>query len=211
MDSEQLKRKFGIALTGGIATGKSTVSAFLKKLGFVVIDADLLAREAVAPNSPGLLKIASEFGSKFILEDGTLDRKKLSKLVFSDRSKLKRLEAITHPEIERLLNIELEKVGLYRSPKTWFYDAALIYEAGKHTEFQQVWVSYCTEEIQIARLMKRDGIDEATARKIIASQIPTIQKRDRADHWIDTSGTLAEIRESIIKLTGVASNPPIDS
>ena len=125
---DELQKKYGIGLTGGIASGKTTVASILADLGFPVIDADLLSRKAVKPGTKGLAKVVSTFGGVILDEDGQLNRGKLGKIVFDDPSKLKKLESIIHPEIDLLLFEELEVLGLFQHPRHWFYEAALLFE-----------------------------------------------------------------------------------
>lgn len=198
MTPSQLTKAWGIALTGGIATGKSTVAAILRSKGFLVINADYLARLAVRPGSPGLAAIVDQFGDQFLAEDGTLDRKKLASCVFADQEKLKALESIIHPQVQHLLDEELVRSGIAAVPSLWFYEIPLVFEKNRQNEFLQVWATYCPPEVQIKRLMARDGYTEQQAAAIIASQIPSQQKRDLATRWIDTSGSFERSEQQIL-------------
>jgi dephospho-CoA kinase len=194
-----MRRFLLVGLTGGIATGKSTVSAMFRHLGARVIDADLLAREVVAPGQPPYAEIVKEFGPEVLQEDGHLDRKKLGAIVFADPARRRRLEAITHPAIRRrqerlLAALEEEEYG-----GIVIWDAALLIEAGNHRSMDRVVVVVADEATQIVRLMERDAIPEEEARRRIASQMPIAEKARLADHVIDNSGprarTEARVRE----------------
>jgi dephospho-CoA kinase len=193
-----MARTFLLAgLTGGIATGKSTVSAMFAHLGARVTDADQLARDVVAPGQPAHAAVVAAFGPEVLQPDGYLDRKRLGAIVFADAEKRKRLEAITHPAIrtrwERILRVyeEEEFAGIV------FWDAALLYETGGARHMEKMVVVTADPAIQLARLMARDGITEAEARARIASQMPVAEKAKLADYAIDNSGTRAETERQV--------------
>ncbi len=186
-----------VGLTGGIATGKSTVSEALRRLGCVVIDADLLAREVVEPGEPALADVVREFGRGVLQADGGLDRKKLGALVFDDPDKRRRLEAITHPRIrERFLRRvqELEDRGF---DGIVVFDAPVMIESGGYKNMDRLVVVVTDATTQRARALGRDGDREDVERRI-ASQMPLAEKAKLADYVIDNSGdrdaTLAEVR-----------------
>ena len=193
----QLLKHWGIALTGGIATGKSTVAAILREKGFIVIDADELARRVVVPGSPALTAIAQAFGSHVLDASGHLDRKKLRDLAFSDTDARTRLEAIMHPAIRKALYEELEIKGLLRQPKIFFYEAALIFETGSQIDFREVWATKCPHATQLERLESKRAVSKALAEKIIAGQMDASAKANRADCVIDTSGTAESVHEAV--------------
>ena len=180
-----------VGLTGGIATGKSTVSDMLRRLGAEVIDADQLAREVVQPGEPALRDIVREFGPEVLQPDGTLDRKKLGAVVFGDTPRRKRLEAITHPAIrERFLArlAALERAGF---TGLVFFDAPVMIESGNYRNMDRLVVVYTDEATQRARLMGRDAMPAAEAGRRMATQMPVIDKAKLADHVIDNSGDRA--------------------
>ena len=188
-----------VGLTGSIATGKSTVSAMFRALGCVVLDADVLARDVVAPGEPALAQIVHEFGRDVLQPDGTLDRKKLGAVVFGDPARRKRLEQITHPAIrERFLRhlAELEARG-FDGIVLW--DAPVMIETGGHRAMEKLVVVATAEATQQARLQARDGIDAADAARKIGSQMPVAEKAKLADYVIDNTGdratTEARVRE----------------
>jgi dephospho-CoA kinase len=177
-----------IGLTGGIATGKSSIARFFQERGVTVIDADQLSREAVMPGSPALARIVAEFGMDVLAPDGCLDRKRMAAIVFASHEKRRLLEGIVHPEIRRLAE---ERIALAADAgqRVLFYMAPLLIEAGIDDRVDEVWVVTVRPEIQVARLMARDGIDRTAAERIIASQMPLADKERRGAVVIDNSGT----------------------
>lgn len=194
---EKFIKSYGIGLTGGIASGKSTVAEILAKNGWQVIDADVLSREVVAPNSPILDEICRTFGSDVISEDGTLNRSALKFIVFGSARKKSSLESIVHPAIHEKLKDKIRALRLDTEEKYWFYEASLLYETGRYKDFGRTWVVHCKHETQISRLMMRDGIDRVMAEKIVAGQMPTQKKIDMADYVINTDGTFEETRKNV--------------
>ncbi|MCU0675574.1 MAG: dephospho-CoA kinase [Myxococcota bacterium] len=186
-----------VGLTGGIACGKSTVAAQLAELGVPIVDADALAREVVAPGTPGLAAIVERFGSDVLLADGALDRKKLGERVFSDPDARRALNAITHPRIAAAGLEKLRALAEHPAPYR-VYEAALLVENGMAKAFAALVVVTVDEATQLARLMARDGSTESEARARIASQLPLAKKIEVADHVIDNSGapeaTRAQVR-----------------
>ena len=186
-----------MGLTGGIATGKSTVSAMFAHLGAKVVDADLLAREVVMPGQPALARIAAEFGRDVLQEDGALDRKRLGDIVFADADKRRRLEEITHPAIrarqQRILSV-YEEEG-YEGLVIW--DVALLIETSAAGSMDRVVVVIADPDTELSRLVARDGSSEEDARRRIASQMPLAEKVKVADYVIDNSGPRAETERRV--------------
>jgi dephospho-CoA kinase len=187
-----------VGLTGGIATGKSTVSDMLRALGDVVIDADLLAREVVAPGQPALAAIVQEFGRDVLQPDGTLDRKRLAAVAFSDSERRRRLEAITHPAIRDGFQARLAALEAQGFAGLVFWDAAVLIESGGHKAMDRLVVVVTDAATQHTRAVARDG-DRADVERRIANQMPLSEKAALADHVIDNSGdraaTEARVRE----------------
>ena len=177
-----------IGLTGGIATGKSTVAGLLAGRGAVIVDADTLAREVVEPGSPALAEIAAGFGDSVLTPDGALDRAALGAVVFADPAQRRRLEAITHPRIAALMG-ERIAAGLASEAPLVVADIPLLFEGDRVGLVEGVLLVDAPEEVQLRRLMLRDGIDEAAARDRVAAQMPLAEKRRRATWVIDNSGT----------------------
>ena len=169
-----MKKYLLVGLTGSIATGKSTVSSMFRALGSEIIDADLLAREVVEPGEPALAQIADEFGRDVLQPDGTLDRKKLSAIIFADPARRKRLEQITHPAIRDRFTRRLDELEARGFAGIVFYDAPVLIEAGGHKAMEKLVVVAADEATQRARLCARDAIGEAEARRKIGSQMVVI-------------------------------------
>jgi dephospho-CoA kinase len=179
-----------VALTGGIATGKSYCLARFEALGVPVIDADHLARDAVMPGSRPLAEIVSRFGPSILLADGSLDRAALGRIVFNDRAARADLEAIVHPEVYRRIG----EWFVSRSPATRFAiaDIPLLFETGHNHDFDRVIVAACDPQVQLRRLMSRDGLAEPEARARLNAQWPIDEKVARATYVIRTDGTVAD-------------------
>lgn len=177
-----------IGLTGGIACGKSTVSAYLRQRGIPVVDADIVARQVVEPGTPGLAQIADAFGAQYLLPDGTLNRAMLGQTVFADASALAVLNAITGPLILAELKRQLET-----NAPVVVLDAALLLEEDAYRQLADaVWVVSVTAAHQLERLMARNGYSLQTAQDRIASQMADGQRRQYADAIIDNNGTVAQ-------------------
>ena len=186
-----------VGLTGGIATGKSTVSALLRQLGCEIIDADLLAREVVEPGRPAWTTIVAEFGQDVLTGDGTLDRKKLGAIVFADPERRRRLEAITHPAIRERFQARLDELAEHGFTGIVVFDAAVMIESGNYKNMDRLVVVVTDEPTQMSRLQGRDGTDDAEGRRKIASQMPLSEKAKLADYVIDNSGDRHETAEQV--------------
>ena len=176
-------------LTGGIASGKSTVAARLRARGVPVIDADELARAVVAPGSDGLRAVVEAFGPGVLGPGGVLDRKAVARIAFSDAAARKKLEGITHPRITRLAIERAQEFALAGEPLAC-YEAALIVENGMADAFRPLVVVACPEDVQVARVRARDGASAEDALARIRAQKPLSEKVAVADHVIDTSGSM---------------------
>jgi dephospho-CoA kinase len=179
-----------VGLTGGIGTGKSYCLARFATLGLPVIDADALARDAVAPGTPGLAAIAARFGAGVLAADGTLDRPALGRLVFGDTKARAALEAIVHPEVYR--RIREWFANLPPGTRIAIADIPLLFETGHNHDFDEVVVAACAPEEQIRRVMARDNLTDAEARARLAAQWPIEEKVKRASHVIWTDRGFAE-------------------
>jgi dephospho-CoA kinase len=185
-----------VGLTGGIASGKSTVAATFRDLGVPIVDADAVAREVVLPGTPGLTAIVSSFGPEVLLPDGSLDRKKLGERIFGDEAARRTLNAITHPRIAAESARRVAELSTGPAPYV-IYEAALLVENGLARAFDALVVVAVDPETQVRRLMARDGIDEAAARGRLATQLPLEDKIAMADHVIDNGGTREETRRRV--------------
>ena len=182
-----------IALTGGIASGKSTIGRRLAELGATRIDADQLARDAVAPGTPGLARVAERFGADRILTAaGELDRAALGAIVFQDAAALRDLNGIVHPEVARLYAAAVAGARAASPDGLIVYEIPLLAETGRAGEFDLVVVADAPEEVRIARMVELRGMTEDDARRRIAQQATAEERRAIADVIIDTSGTEAD-------------------
>jgi dephospho-CoA kinase len=188
-----------IALTGGIATGKSHVRARFEALGVPTIDSDTLAREAVAVGSPGLAKVVERFGAGILDATGALDRPKLAAIVFSDAAARRDLEQIIHPDVQRSTNAWFASLPPHHAFA--IADIPLLYEIGRDRDFDAVIVAACDRETQRQRLMTRDGLSEDDARRRIEAQLPIEEKVRRADFVIRTDGSFADTNRQVEQLT----------
>ena len=179
-----------VALTGGIATGKSYCLSRFASLGAAVIDADRLARDAVASGSRALDAIVARFGSSMLRADGTLDRSALARVVFSDRAARADLEAIVHPEVYRRIGEWL--ATLPSGTRIAIADIPLLFETGHTHDFDRVVVVACEPGEQLRRLMSRDGLTEQDARARLDAQWPIAEKEARADYVIRTDGSVSD-------------------
>lgn len=184
-----------VGLTGGIASGKSTVATLFAEKGIPIVDADALAREVVAPGTAGLAEVVAAFGD-VLLPDGSLDRKKVGAVVFADPEARRKLNAITHPKIAQAGAERLRALADHPAPYV-VYEAALIVENGLAKAFAALVVVCVDEDTQLARLMQRDGSSEADARARIASQLPLEKKVALADYVIDNGGAVDETRAQV--------------
>ena len=185
-----------LGLTGGIATGKSHLSATLRKAGARVVDADLISHQLTAPGGPALPLIRDAFGDAFV-RDGILDRKRLGALVFSDAQALTRLNGIMHPLIFEEADRQIAQGA---DEPVVVLDAPLLYETGMDGRCREVWCAWIPRALQLKRLMARDGLTRAQALRRINSQMSAWEKRRRADRWIDTRGTLEESAEKALTM-----------
>ena len=187
-----------VGLTGGIGSGKSTVARLLKKRGAVVFDADLLAREAVEPGTPGHAAVIERFGADVLAPGGELDREALASIVFADPSARRDLEEIVHPEVRRLF---AEGSEAYRdTDSVVVFSAPLLVETGMHTAFEILVVVSATVATQIQRLMRQRGMSEPSIRARIDAQAPLEDKAAVADFLVDNEGTLAELQSQVERL-----------
>ena len=189
-----------IALTGGIATGKSHVRARFSELGVPTIDADVLARDVVAPGTPGLAEVVRRFGPEILDGTGALDRKKLGSIVFADEKARRDLEAIIHPRVTAATDRWLASLG--DSAPMAIADIPLLYEVGRDRDFDAVIVVATDLETQVRRIMHRDGLSEKEARGRVAAQLPIGEKVRRANYVIRTDGSLTDTHRQVDELFG---------
>ena len=178
-----------VGLTGGLATGKSSVARLFQDCGAIVIDADLLAREAVQPGRPAWRDIVRAFGKKVLQPDRALDRGTLGRIVFSNRAKLKKLNAIVHPRVAREQNRLTREIAQKEPDAVIIYDAPVLIEAGAHKRMDKIVVVSADQETQIKRLRNRSHLTRVEAIRRIRAQMPLARKVKLADYVID--GTLS--------------------
>lgn len=186
-----------IGLTGGIATGKSSVSAYLASKGALLIDADVIAREVMMPGHPVLAAAVQWFGQAILNVDGTLDRKKLGSIVFQHPEERKALEAITHPAIRKEMRERAAAYEMQHPDKLIVSDIPLLYESGLEDGFEEIMVVYVPREVQLERLMSRDQMTQADAEARIAAQMDIERKKERANIVIDNSGSWAQTEKQL--------------
>lgn len=190
-----------VGLTGGIATGKSTVARRLKELGAEVIDADRIAREVVEPGTPALEEIRVRFGQEVIGPDGRLDRPRLGEIIFRDEKARKDLEAIIHPRVQSEMRSTIERLKEERDTCVIVCDIPLLFETGAGLQWvDRTLVVYAPKEVQRERLIQRNGFDPIEADRRIAAQMPTDEKARRADDVIDNSGDLESTMQQVDRL-----------
>ncbi len=188
-----------IGLTGGIGSGKSTVSRFLAELGATIIDADRIGHEVFKPDTEAWHEVVAAFGQQIMATNGTIDRKKLGTRVFSNRDARARLNQIMHPRISEIIKAQLEK---YRKQavSVVVLEAPLLVEAGWTSLVDEVWVTTASENTILKRLRERAGLSEAESRARIRSQLPREEKIKRAKVVIDTDCDLNELKAKVREL-----------
>ncbi|MEK6531957.1 MAG: dephospho-CoA kinase [Deltaproteobacteria bacterium] len=193
-----------VGLTGGVASGKSLVASELKRLGAHLIDADDVAREITSQGMPAYHAIVREFGAEALLKDGSINRRALGGIVFSDPGKLKRLNAITHPLIREAIEKRIKDIEAGHKNPLIIVDAALLIETGFYKKVSKVIVVYADEALQRERIMKRNNLNGQEAEKRIAAQMPLKEKLKFADYVIyndlSPEETLCAAREVYGKL-----------
>jgi dephospho-CoA kinase len=190
------RRVIRVALTGGIATGKSHVRTRFESLGIPTVDADVLSRDAVAPGTAGLAAVVRRFGANVCEADGTLDRRKVGAIVFHDPQARRDLEQIVHPYVREMTERWFASLDPERVPFA-LADIPLLFEGRREGDFDTVIVTACAPETQLRRLMARDGLGEAEARQRIAAQWPLEKKIAGADYVIRTDGTFDETNRQV--------------
>jgi dephospho-CoA kinase len=187
---------YRVGLTGGVASGKSTVAAMFADLGVPVIDTDVLARDVVAPGTPGLKAVAAAFGRELLLPDGGLDRRRLRDLVFADPARRARLEALLHP----LILARLEELTATAGGPYQVLVVPLLVESGLDRRVDRVLVVDCSEEVQQQRLRVRDGESAAGAARILAAQLGRPERLAAADDVLLNEGDAGELRQGVERL-----------
>ena len=183
-----------VGLTGGVASGKSTVSTVLSEEGAYLIDADQIARDLVQPHTPAWRELVKAFGESILQEDGSVDRKKLAAIVFSSPEKRSLLNQLLHPRIKEETERRLRAIGQSDPEAIVVIDAALLVETGAYREMDRLIVVHATEAQQIERLKERGGVEREEALQIVSAQMPLEEKLKVADMVIRTEGSIEETR-----------------
>lgn len=194
MLKKKYKNHLVAGLTGGIASGKSTIAAFFKELGAQVVDADGIARQVVLPGSPVLQAITMRFGAQILLPNGSLNRAKLGEIIFNDKQAQADLNAITHPAILAAMQKQTKELA-QKGAKIIIWDVPLLFETGFNAYVNVSILADTREDLQLQRLMQRDGLSEAAAKKRIAAQMALHQKRELATIIIHNNESLAELKK----------------
>ncbi|OEG13408.1 dephospho-CoA kinase [Enterococcus plantarum] len=186
-----------LGLTGGIATGKSTVVSVFRSLNFPIVDADIIAREIVEVGKPALKKVVAVFGSEILNREGALNRKKLGEIIFSDEKRRKKLNEVLSPFLKEAILTEINDKK-DQAPLV-IVDIPLLYEGGYDVFVDKVAVVYVPEEIQLVRLMKRDNLSEEQAQLRIDSQLPIEEKKQKANIIFDNQNSILETKNNVQK------------
>ncbi|MED1740338.1 dephospho-CoA kinase [Bacillus swezeyi] len=194
-----------IGLTGGIASGKSTVAHMFQQCGITVVDADVIAKEAVEQGMPAYRDIVSVFGDGILLETGDIDRKKLGEIVFTNEEKRMQLNEIVHPEVRKTMIIQRDE-AIQAGEQFVILDIPLLYESGLEHLTDKVIVVWVPKELQLKRLMKRNQLNEDEALNRIHAQFSLDEKKKKADAVIDNSGSLKDTEKQLYQLLDTWSN-----
>lgn len=189
-----------IGLTGGIASGKSTVSRIFKNAGAVIVDADRIARDVVKKGLPAYREIIDTFGDKVLAPGGEIDRSVLGDIIFNDPQKKQLLDRIVHPHVRKETSLQLKHIEKNDSNSIVILDIPMLMEAQMHKELSDVIVVYVPEDTQVKRLIQRDGISEADALVRIRSQMPIEEKKDLATIIIDNSGSRQNTHKQTLEI-----------
>lgn len=190
-----------IGLTGGIASGKTTVANLLAAHGGAIIDADVAAREVVMPGEPALAEIAEAFGPEVLTPDGHLNRPVLAGIVFNDEAARQKLNSIVHPRVRERMFAQLDALRRQAEPPRFaVLVVPLLLESGHDWGIDQIWVVAVPEDVQLERLMLRDRLDAGAAQARIRAQMPLSEKLKRADRVISNTGELADVEKAVVEL-----------
>ncbi|WP_330501414.1 dephospho-CoA kinase [Peribacillus frigoritolerans] len=185
-----------IGITGGIASGKSTVSLYLQELGFTIVDADLASRAVVEPGEEAYHQVVKAFGEDILLTDGNIDRVKLGSIIFNDQEKRLLLNGIVHPAVRNWMRVKTE-AALSSGEETVFMDIPLLFESKLTFMVDKTLLIYVDEQVQLKRLMNRNGLSETEALARINSQMPLADKKALADAVIDNNGDINETKRQV--------------
>lgn len=185
-----------IGITGGIASGKSSVSLYLQELGFTIVDAHLASRAVVEPGEDAYHQVVEAFGEDILLADGNIDRVKLGSIIFHDQEKRLLLNGIVHPAVRNWMRLKTEE-ALAAGEETVFMDIPLLFESKLTFMVEKTLLIYVDEQVQLERLMNRNGLSEKDALARIHSQMPLADKKALADAVIDNNGDIKETKKQV--------------
>ena len=185
-----------IGITGGIASGKSSVSQYIRELGFTIVDADIASRAVVEPGEEAYLQVVESFGDDILLEDGTIDRGKLGSIIFHDKDKRLILNGIVHPAVRAWMRDQTAK-AFERGEETVFMDIPLLFESKLTFMVEKTLLVYVDEAVQLERLMARNSLSEEDAKARMASQMPLAEKKALADAVVDNNGKFEETKAQV--------------
>ncbi|MDM5211367.1 dephospho-CoA kinase [Peribacillus sp. RS7] len=185
-----------IGITGGIASGKSSVSLYLQELGFTIVDADLASRAVVEPGEEAYHQVVKAFGEDILLKDGNIDRAKLGSIIFHDQEKRLLLNGIVHPAVRNWMRLKTEE-ALASGEETVFMDIPLLFESKLTFMVEKTLLIYVDEQVQLKRLMNRNGLSETEALARIHSQMPLADKKALADAVIDNNGDINDTKKQV--------------
>lgn len=188
-----------IGITGGIASGKSSVSQYLRELGFVIVDADVASRAVVEPGEEAYLQVVKAFGEDLLLSDGRIDRAKLGSIIFHNQEKRLLLNRIVHPAVRNWMRQETEK-ALAAGAETVFMDIPLLFESKLTFMVERTLLVYVDESVQLERLMNRNALTETDALARIHSQMPLKDKKELADAIVDNNGDIEETKKQVVEI-----------
>lgn len=186
-----------IGLTGGIASGKSTVSQYLRQKGFHVIDADQLGHRVLAPEQPSYHQVLEAFGHDILNQDGAINRRSLGNIVFNDPAALEKLNQISHPRIREMILHDVEKFASHSRAGLVFLEAAILLEGRNFPACQQIWIVAVDPEIAIARLQERNQFTREAAKARLNAQLSNEERRNYADVWIENDGSLEMLFQQV--------------
>lgn len=185
-----------IGLTGGIATGKSTVTKQLREMGYLVVDADEISKQVLVKESPEFKTVLKHFGKEYLLPDGSLDRKKIGDRIFSNSEDKKFLEGIVHPKVQEKVS-EIKRQAQQSGKKIAFYDVPLLFEKKMNDQFDQIILVSADENTQLSRLQKRDGFILEQARIRLKNQLPMQQKKMSATYVIENNSSFEDLKKQL--------------
>jgi dephospho-CoA kinase len=194
---QEIKKHWGIGLTGGMASGKSTAGKILLKLGFHVVDADQLVRQAMLPDTLGYQELVDLFGPSILHANGLVDRTALRTLVSQSEEKLKSLETVIHRHLDGILEDNLRQNKIFAQPHFWFYEASLLIELGRHQDYWETWLLVAPREIQFTRVQDNRGLTSSEVGPLLARQWNSDQQIPFATFVLENKGSITDLEQGL--------------